>query len=112
MSRANADEDPLDLAYECPSVNFYEIVDASRFEFEEAMRIYIESFPENERRPVATIKEMLKSGKSRLMVGERDRLYGVALSYKGHFLLARGLPGNGRGLQEHRNRQGISDAHS
>jgi GNAT superfamily N-acetyltransferase len=83
MSRANADEDPLDLAYECPSVNFYEIVDASRFEFEEAMRIYIESFPENERRPVATIKEMLKSGKSRLMVGEREKeIVFMALLYR------------------------------
>ena len=73
MSRPNVDEELLDLAYKCPSVNFYEIADVSSIEFEEAMKIYVESFPENERRPIATIKEMLKSGKSRLMVGERDK---------------------------------------
>lgn len=72
MSRPNADEELPDLAYKCPSVNFYEIADVSSIEFEEAMKIYVESFPENERRPVATIKEMLKSGESRLIVGERE----------------------------------------
>ena len=72
MSRPNADEELLDLAYQCPSVNFYEIADVSFIEFEEAMEIYVESFPENERRPVAIIKEMLKSDESRLIVGERE----------------------------------------
>jgi GNAT superfamily N-acetyltransferase len=74
MSRANATEDPDDLAYECRSVNFHEITDASSLEFEAAMRIYVESFPENERRPIATIKKMLESGESRLMVGEREKV--------------------------------------
>jgi GNAT superfamily N-acetyltransferase len=47
------------------------------------MRIYIESFPENERRLVATIKEMLKSSKSRLMVGEREKeIVFMALLYR------------------------------
>jgi GNAT superfamily N-acetyltransferase len=72
MSRPNADEELLDLAYKCPSVNFCEIADMSSIEFEEAMKIYVESFPENERRPIATIKKMLESGESRLMVGERE----------------------------------------
>lgn len=72
MSRANTNEEPFDLVYECPSVNFYEISDASSIEFEEAMKIYVKSFPKNERRPIAKIKEALKSGESRLMVGERE----------------------------------------
>ncbi len=69
MSRAN--RELLNLAYECFSVNFYKIADTSSIEFEEAIRIYVESFPENERRPIVSIKEMIKSGRSHLMIGKR-----------------------------------------
>jgi GNAT superfamily N-acetyltransferase len=72
MSRANTDEELLDLAYESSSVKFYEIADVSSIEFEEAMTIYVESFPENERRPVATIKMMLISRKSHLITGRME----------------------------------------
>ncbi len=70
MSRAN--KELLNLAYECHSVNFYKIADTSSIEFEEAIKIYVESFPENERRPIAAIKEMIKMGRSCLMVGKRE----------------------------------------
>ena len=53
-------------------MNFHKITDTSSTEFEEAIRIYVESFPENERRPVAAIKEMIKMDRSRLMVGKRE----------------------------------------
>lgn len=56
----------------CPFVEFHEVLDTSSREFEEAMGIYLASFPENERRPVATIEMEMKSGKSRLIVGRVD----------------------------------------
>lgn len=52
-----------------PQVDFYVVTDTSSIDFEEAISIYIESFPENERRPIAAIKEMIKNGRSHLMVG-------------------------------------------
>jgi len=70
ISRAN--KELLNLAYLCHSANFYRITDASSIEFEEAIRIYVESFPENERRSMAAIKEMIKSDRSHLIVGERE----------------------------------------
>lgn len=53
-------------------VTFSEVRDPSADEFKEAMKIYIASFPENERRTVASIGAMLKSGKIRLIVGLVD----------------------------------------
>ncbi len=67
-----ANKEPLNSAYKILSVNFYRITDTSSVEFEEAIRIYVESFPENERRPIAAIKEMIKMDRSRLMVGKRE----------------------------------------
>lgn len=72
MSRTNTNEEPFDLAYECPSVVFHEIEDASSIEFNEAMKIYLESFPEKERRPITIIEEMLNSEKIRLMIGKKE----------------------------------------
>jgi GNAT superfamily N-acetyltransferase len=54
------------------SVNFYEIKDALSREFEAAMHIYVASFQENERRPKASIIEMLECGRSRLIIGDAD----------------------------------------
>lgn len=64
------------------AVKFIEITDAYSVEFEDAMRIYIASFPENERRPVAVIKAMLNSGKSRLIIGSiENKVVFMALLY-------------------------------
>ena len=63
-------------------MNFREITLESLAEFQEAMGIYVASFPENERRPVAAIKEMMKCGRSRLIVGEMEvRVVFMALLY-------------------------------
>jgi len=67
---------------EIHSVNFYEILDASCWEFEAAIQIYIASFHENERRPNASIIEMLECGRSRLIAGEaRGEIVFMALLY-------------------------------
>ena len=55
-----------------PEVRFDEVKDPSADEFKEAMKIYIASFPENERRTVASIEAMVKDGKIRLIVGLVD----------------------------------------
>jgi GNAT superfamily N-acetyltransferase len=63
-----------------PLVEFLEVLDTSSEEFEKAMDIYIASFPENERRPVATIEMEMKSGISRLIIGRmEDRVVLMAL---------------------------------
>lgn len=55
-----------------PFVEFHEVLDTSSEEFKDAMGIYLTSFPENERRPVATIEWEMKSGKSRLIIGRME----------------------------------------
>ncbi len=72
MSRANTNEGQFDSACECPSAVFHEINEASSIEFKEAMKIYVESFPEKERRPIAKIEEMLGSEKVRLIIGKKE----------------------------------------
>jgi GNAT superfamily N-acetyltransferase len=63
-------------------MNFSEIKDASSREFEAAMDIYIASFQENERRPRASIIEMLNCERCRLIVGDtRDGIVFMALLY-------------------------------
>jgi len=62
------------------SVEFHEIKDVSSDDFKEAMRIYLTSFPENERRPVASIETDIDRGKARLIVGRMDdRVVSMAL---------------------------------
>lgn len=56
----------------CPFVEFHEVLDTSSEEFKDAMGIYLTSFPENERRPVATIEREMETGKSRLIIGRVD----------------------------------------
>ncbi len=68
-SRADDAQESRDLIWEPHLVKFNEVDDVSSIEFEDAMGIYIASFPVNERRPVAAIKAMLDSGRSRLIVG-------------------------------------------
>jgi ribosomal protein S18 acetylase RimI-like enzyme len=68
--RKNASGESRSLIYGCHSVNFSEIKDASSREFEAAMDIYIASFQENERRPRASIIEMLNCERCRLIVGD------------------------------------------
>jgi GNAT superfamily N-acetyltransferase len=64
----------------CPFVEFHEVLDTSSKEFKGAMDIYLASFPENERRPVASIEREMKSGKSRLIIGRmEDRVVLMAL---------------------------------
>lgn len=63
-------------------IEFYEVNDASSREFEAAMKIYVSSFRENERRPIASIVSMLSNGTSRLIVGEEaDEIVFMALLY-------------------------------
>ena len=52
------------------SIEFCEIKDEFSKEFAEAMRIYLDSFPENERRPVPSLEREICSRKSRLIVGK------------------------------------------
>lgn len=68
-SRADDAHESRDLIGESHLVKFDEVDDASSVEFDEAMKIYIAAFPDNERRPVAVVKAMLNSGRSRLIVG-------------------------------------------
>ena len=70
MFHENATRESTNLIYGCNSVNFYEIKDASSREFEAATEISIASFQENERRPVASIIEMLNCERCRLIVGD------------------------------------------
>jgi len=51
-------------------VEFVEIKDVNHSDFKEAMRIYTESFPPNERHPVDTIKQRLKDDRYRLYIGK------------------------------------------
>jgi len=51
-------------------VEFVEIKDVNHSDFKEAMRIYTESFPPNERHPVDTIKQRLKDERYQLYVGK------------------------------------------
>jgi GNAT superfamily N-acetyltransferase len=61
-------------------VEFQEIKDISSDDFKEAMGIYLTSFPENERRPVASIEIDIDRGKARLIVGRMDdRVVSMAL---------------------------------
>jgi len=51
-------------------IEFIEIKDADHADFKEAMRIYTESFPPNERHPVETVKHRLENGLYRLYIGK------------------------------------------
>lgn len=63
-------------------IEFSEVSDPSSDEFKEAMKIYTASFPENERRTVASIEAMVNDGKIRLIVGLVDgRASFMALLY-------------------------------
>lgn len=53
-------------------VRFKEVKDTASFEFQEAMKIYVASFPENERRPIASIESTLRGGKGNLIIGQMD----------------------------------------
>jgi N-acetylglutamate synthase-like GNAT family acetyltransferase len=55
-----------------PLVKFCEVKDVLSDEFKEAMRIYINTFPENVRRPVAFIEMEVKGDKTRLIIGRID----------------------------------------
>ena len=71
-----------DTIYVRDLVEFYEVKDVLSEEFNEAMRIYIDAFPENIRRPVASIGTDVKSDKSRLLIGRMDdKIVSMALLY-------------------------------
>jgi GNAT superfamily N-acetyltransferase len=70
MYRKNASGESRSLISRGHSVIFSEVKDASSSEFEAAMNIYITSFQENERRPRASIIEMLNCERCRLIVGD------------------------------------------
>jgi ribosomal protein S18 acetylase RimI-like enzyme len=72
MLRAEDRSSSQEAICESLSVKFEEVTDKSSEEFKEAMRIYAASFPANVKRPVASIEEMLTSGKSHLVVGRLD----------------------------------------
>jgi GNAT superfamily N-acetyltransferase len=62
------------------SVEFQEIRDICSDDFKEAMKIYLTSFPENERRPVASIERDIDRGQGRLIIGRiDDRVVSMAL---------------------------------
>ena len=82
MYRENAARESKKLIYGGHSVIFSEVKDASSREFEAAMDIYIASFQENERRPRASIIEMLNCERCHLIVGDtRDGIVFMALLY-------------------------------
>lgn len=53
-------------------IEFYENNDTNHEDFKEAMEIYKESFPSNERHAANTIKERVEKGLSRLFVGRMN----------------------------------------
>ncbi len=53
-------------------VKFYENNDTNHKDFEDAIKIYIESFPPNERHSIATIKTRIESGYYRLFIGRLE----------------------------------------
>jgi hypothetical protein len=53
-------------------MEFREINDAEAAEFNDAMKIYLEAFPGNERHPVDIIGERVKQGANRLYVATLD----------------------------------------
>ena len=82
MYRENAARESTKLIYGGHSVIFSEVKDASSREFEAAMDIYFASFQENERRPRASIIDMLNCERCRLIVGDtRDGIVFMALLY-------------------------------
>lgn len=62
----------LEAGDEDSCAKFEEINDISSAEFQAAMKIYTTSFPENERRPFASIEAIILSGKARLIIGCMD----------------------------------------
>ena len=63
---------------------YSEIADTNDIHFLEAVQIYFESFPSNERQPLPVIERRIKEGRSRLYVGfHRDELVCIAFMY--HF---------------------------
>ena len=53
-------------------VEYQEVNDYSSELFSEAMKIYVDSFPANERQSIQTIKERMDANKSRLYVGTNN----------------------------------------
>lgn len=78
MSQADDAPSPEDLICalphikSCPHVRFKEVKDVQSQEFRDAMGIYSASFPDNERRPVASIKEMLNCDRITLITGRLE----------------------------------------
>jgi len=63
-----------------PLVKFCDVKDVASEEFKEAMRIYIDTFPENVRRPISSIETAVKGDKSRLIIGRiNDNIVSMAL---------------------------------
>ena len=64
---------------------FYnEIANTDDIRFSEAIQIYNESFPSNERQPLAVIIKRIKKGNAKLYVGyHKDEIVCIALLY--HF---------------------------
>jgi ribosomal protein S18 acetylase RimI-like enzyme len=80
MSRSNGESGSLRAVRGDQSVEFHEVKDASSDDFKEAMKIYLTSFPENERRPVSSIEKDIKRGQGRLIIGRMDnRVVSMAL---------------------------------
>ena len=72
MYRENAARESTKSIYGGNSVIFSEVKDAVSREFEAAMDIYIASFQEKERRPRASIIEMLNCERCRLIIGDTE----------------------------------------
>jgi GNAT superfamily N-acetyltransferase len=72
MSEDNEERTAKKALFAHRSIEFCEIKDEFSEEFTEAMRIYLDSFPENERRPVASLEREISSEKSRLVIGKID----------------------------------------
>ena len=54
-------------------IEFNIVSDISSKDFTEAMEIYLEAFPENERQPLAKIKYRVEHGHYRLIIAKRNK---------------------------------------
>ena len=80
MAIAEGEPSSKDAIRLSPLVKFCEVKDVLSDEFKEAMRIYINTFPENIRRPVAFIEMEIKGDKTRLIIGRiDDKIVSMAL---------------------------------
>jgi hypothetical protein len=65
-------------------ISYSEIANTNDIYFSEAIKIYNESFPSNERQPLAVIKKRIENGKAKLYVGShKEEIVCIALLY--HF---------------------------